>query len=116
VLGAARRAADPEVELGRALEALGKQAQGGVDHRRAAAVLGEAGGARARDHAQLEGRARGPGTDQRRLVIHRYQAFFAAHLLDQDLAQQPAALGAFGVGADPLALARHRGRNEVERV
>ena len=62
----------------------GEQAQGGVDHRRARRVLGEARRRRARDHAQLEGRARGPGADQRRLLVDRDQALLAPHLLDQD--------------------------------
>src|SRR5689334_24471294 len=65
VRGAAGGGAHPEVELGRAVEARGEQAQGGVEHRRARGVLGEARGGGAGDDAQLEGRARGPGADQR---------------------------------------------------
>ena len=81
-----------------------------------AVVLGEAGRLAARDHPQLEGRARGPGADQRRLVVDRDQALAAPHLLDQDVAEQAAAGGAFGVGAGPLALAGDRGRDEGQRV
>src|SRR4051794_31908269 len=108
--------ADPEVELGRAVEEVGEGAQGGADHRRAALVLLEAGSLPARDHPQLERGARGPGADQRRLLVDCDQAVAAAHLLDEDVAEQPTAGGAFAVGADALALAGDGGRDERERV
>ncbi len=72
--------------------------------------------ARARHDPQLEGRARGPGADQRRLVVDRDEALLAAHLLDEHVAEQAAAAGAFAVGAGPLALAGHGRRDELERV
>ena len=85
-------------------------------HRRAGRVLGEAGRLGAGDDAQLEGRARRPGADQRRLVVDRHQPLPAPHLLDQDVAEQPAARRPFAVGAGPLALAGDRRRHEGQRV
>ena len=114
---AARRGPHPEVELRRAAEALGRAAAAPVASIAAppssSAKLARLG---ARHDPQLEGRARGPGADQRRLVVDRDQALAAPHLLDQDVAEQAAARGPFAVGAGPLALARDRRRHEGQRV
>ena len=71
---------------------------------------------RARDHAQLERRARGPGADHHRLVVDRDQALAAAHLLGGDVGEQIAPHRALVVGREALALARDQHRHEVERV
>ena len=70
----------------------------------------------ARDHAQLERRARRPGADKQRLVVDRDQALAAADLLGGDLGQQVAAHGALVVGGGALALARDLGGDEAQRV
>src|SRR5213080_4094629 len=61
LLGAARRRADPEVELRRAVEGGGEADDRVAEHRRADSAVGlERGRGPAGDHPQLEWRSRGP--------------------------------------------------------
>ena len=113
---AARRGPHPEVEVRRAAHVLGQQPHRRRQHRRPRRVLGEAGRLGAGHDPQLVGRPRGPGADQRRLVVDRHQPLPPPHLLDQDVAEQPASRRPFAVGAGPLALPRDRERHEGQRV
>ena len=71
----------------------------------------------ARDHPELERRARRPRADQQRLVVDRDEPLAAAHLLGGDVAEQVPAHRPLVVGGGSLALAgdRRRGTN-AQRV
>ena len=80
------------------------------------AVVGEARRGPARDDLHVERHARAEGTERHRLGVDRHDALAPAHLLLHHVLEQVAALGAVGVGGEALALARHRGGHEGQRV
>ena len=75
-----------------------------------------AGAAAARDEHELERQPRGVGGEQHRVVVDRDDAVAHAHLLLQQVGEQVAAHRARRVGGEALALARHGGGDERQRV
>ena len=71
---------------------------------------------RARGEHELERAARGVRRDQHRLVVDGDEPLAPPDLLLHQVAEQVAAHGPHGVGAEALALARDRRGDEVQRV
>ena len=88
-----------------------------ADHRRAdVAIRLERGRGASRNDAKLERRPRCPRADQHGAFVHGHEPLAAAHLLRRDVREQVPAHRPLVVRAGPLALPRHLGRNERERV
>ena len=116
-VGAARRGADPEVQRRRGAEPPAQAQQRVVQERGAGrAVVLEARLRAPRHEHQLEREARRVGGHQHRLVVDRDDAVAHPHLLLHEVAEQVAAHRARRVGAEALALAGDRGRDERQRV
>ena len=116
-VGPARRGADPQVQRRRGASRRRRRSSASCS---SAAPVGPSSSKRARGRRgtsmSWNGQARRVGRDQHRLVVDRDDAIAHPHLLLHEVGEQVAAHRARRVGAEALALAGDRGRDERQRV